>query len=187
MPPTAASDLPTPVDLVVEARHRPTPVVELAIRGLKAGALSHSSRGDFPANSAWTRLAAIATTSLAGARRSAHPVLPADAGDLSAAPANPWATDALGPPVNRSIEANGVSGNRSRGRAEASSAKRALRLCLFRLARGIATDSLPRSSGRRNRPEQDHPQQDHPQHLDVILILPSLATMSLDPAPWSKS
>ena len=45
--------------LLVEARHRDHAVVELVIRDLKDQALAHFPLGQFPANSAWTVIAAL--------------------------------------------------------------------------------------------------------------------------------
>jgi hypothetical protein len=45
---------------LVEAEHREHAVVELAIRDLKDQALAHFPSGQFPANSAWTVIAALA-------------------------------------------------------------------------------------------------------------------------------
>ena len=72
--------------LLVDSEHREHAVVELAIRDLKDQALAHFPSGQYAANSAWTVIAALATTSDDGPARSACPT-------TAPAPPPPAATD----------------------------------------------------------------------------------------------
>ena len=78
---------------LVEAEHREHAVVELVIRDLKDQALAHFPSGEFPANGAWTVIAALAHNLCDGppdrAARHDHPRPPApSAAGCSASPAD---------------------------------------------------------------------------------------------------